>query len=103
MKIGPDPAVSVLVVVAGVLLLLGLWLKRRVVGSPEPEAPISMGGFGMAELREMHRRGELSDEEFERAKEKLVARMKARADAKELPPDDRSRPKDLDLIRDVEP
>ena len=107
----PDPTaiwdtlgrVLLVVVAAIVLLVLGLWLKRRIVGSPEPEAPIPMGGFGMSELRKMRDRGELSEEEFERARAKLVARAKAHADAEEVTPDDRPQPKDLDLVRDIEP
>lgn len=107
----PDPTaiwhtlgrVLLVVIAAIVLLVLGLWVKRRIVGVPEPEAPMLMGGFGIGELRKMRDRGELSDEEFERARDKLVARAKAQADADDLPPDDRPRSKDLDLVRDVEP
>ena len=95
--------VLLVVVVAIVLLTLGLWLKRRVMGEPEADGGVPSGGFGLGELRRMRDRGEITGEEYERAREKLVERAKAHAGTEDATPDDRASPKDLDLIRDVEP
>jgi hypothetical protein len=57
------------------LLLVGffvvMWIKKRV---QEPEQPVSVG-FSLSDLRQMHQSGQLSDEEYERARTKLVATL----------------------------
>lgn len=64
-----------LVLVAAVIG--GFWLvtilKRRLK-STDDEAPSL--GFSLADLRELHRSGKLSDEEFERARTKMAASLK---------------------------
>ncbi|MEM7809096.1 MAG: hypothetical protein AAF561_13385 [Planctomycetota bacterium] len=86
-----------------VLLLIGLWAKRHFLDDDEPEG-ISMSGFGIGELRRLHKDGKLSDAEFERARNRLVATAKREhlEDEAEAPPADRPRGKNLDLIRDLE-
>jgi hypothetical protein len=41
----------------------------------ETDEPASLG-FSLSDLRELHRSGKLSDEEFERARTKMAASMK---------------------------
>jgi hypothetical protein len=54
------------VVVAGVIIM---WLHRRV----RSDQPSGGDGFTLHDLRQLHARGELSDEEFERARESVIA------------------------------
>ena len=93
------------VTVAIVLLVIGLWLKRRILGGPEPDLSLRSAGFGVGDLRRMRDAGELSEGEFERARAKLVAgaRRMANEEAGDPPAErDKVRGKDLDLIHDVE-
>lgn len=64
---------GLLVIVGGVVLL---HLRRRL-GRDESAPPT---GFTLHELREMHARGELTDEEFERARTALLAGVRRSAD-----------------------
>ncbi|MEM6562077.1 MAG: SHOCT domain-containing protein [Planctomycetota bacterium] len=74
----------------------------------QPDAPV---GFGLSELRELRRKGEITEEEFDRMKANIVEahtraqRRDAEAAAKlgqdKLPTDDLKveRPKNLDLMQ----
>jgi len=62
--------ILVAVVVFGFVLVL--WIKRRL--RPQEEQPAI--GFSLADLRELHRSGKISDEEFERARGKMVASLR---------------------------
>lgn len=53
-------------VIAG--YVLATWVRNKL---REPDDPTS-GGFTLGDLRDMHRNGQLSDEEFERAKQRLI-------------------------------
>jgi hypothetical protein len=57
------------VVVAGAFLVL--WLRRRTFGS-QASGPVPAGGFTLGDLRQLYKSGQLSEEEFNRAKEKIV-------------------------------
>ena len=63
-----------------VLLIVGMVaaarLKRRI---KQEDAPAPALGFTLSDLRQMHRAGPLTDEEFNRAKEKIVAASQAAA------------------------
>ena len=48
-----------------------LWLRRRFWG-PE-DAGVPGVGFTLGDLRQLHKSGQISEEEFTRAKEKIVA------------------------------
>lgn len=51
------------------------WLRKWM---KEEDIPSAGGtGFGLSELRRMHARGELTDEEYERARGKMTASAKA--------------------------
>ena len=63
-------------VLIGVLIVLFLgviWLKRWMMGSPETTKP---AGFTLSDLRELRRAGQMTDEEFEKAKALLVGNLK---------------------------
>ena len=69
-----------LLIVGGILLVLVIvgfvivsYLRRQVLEQSEDQA----GGFSLAQLRQMHRDGKLSDAEFEKSKAILVATIKA--------------------------
>jgi len=59
-------------VVAGFMAIA--WLRKWV---KEDDIPGGGAGFGLSELRQMHARGELSNEEYERARAKMTASAKA--------------------------
>jgi len=63
------------------LLLIGLvmagfwlvtWVKKKVKEPDETPA----AAFSLADLRQLHRSGKLSDEEYERARSKMVEALK---------------------------
>ena len=64
-----------------VLVILGfvlvLWVKRRLRDDSDAKN-VKPLGFSLSDLRELHRNGHMSDEEFERAKEKIIGAAKAR-------------------------
>ena len=70
----------------GVLLLLvvGLfvivwWVRRRL----SPNEDFHGEGFTLGDLRRLHKSGQLSDEEFEKAKAGMIAAAQAAAQRKE--------------------
>ena len=82
---------SLVLIVALVVMFIGIaWLRRWMAGPAEPAGGT---GFTLSDLREMHRKGQLSDEEFERAKLQMVAT--ARAAANKPKPDAPGGPSDL--------
>jgi hypothetical protein len=52
-------------------------LRRRI---KQDDAPTPALGFTLSDLRQMHRAGQLTDDEFNRAKEKIVAASQAAAE-----------------------
>jgi uncharacterized membrane protein len=60
------------VVIAGFVLVA--WVKRRL---KQPDTGPTLG-FSLADLRELHRTGKISDEEYERARGKMAASLKKR-------------------------
>ena len=72
------------------LIVVGLVIvshvRRRLNAADEPDAS---GGFMLSDLRRLHKEGQMSDEEFERAKARVIeaakrasARDAAKADGK---------------------
>jgi hypothetical protein len=59
--------IGVVAVLAAVVAYVRRWMFSN------EDAPISPGGFTLSDLRQLHRDGKMSDEEFERAKARLVA------------------------------
>ena len=66
-----------LIVLLGVIIVGGaiIYVARRYVNAASGEAS---AGFTLHDLREMHRAGEISDEEFARAKSQMIGRTAAR-------------------------
>ncbi|MEO0513857.1 MAG: SHOCT domain-containing protein [Planctomycetota bacterium] len=67
---------------AAVVLGVAFFLIRKRLASMDDESP-AVGnplGFTLADLRQMHAEGQLSDEEFDFAKRKMVAKAKAELD-----------------------
>jgi hypothetical protein len=65
-------AVLILFIVGAFMVVM--WLRRWI---KEDDVPTAKIGFSLTDLRELHRRGEMSDDEFERARAKMTAAAKA--------------------------
>ena len=66
---------SLVLIALVVLAFVGIaWLRKWMKAD---DAPVGATGFGLSELREMHRRGQLTDEEYERARGKITTAAKA--------------------------
>lgn len=61
----------VLAVVAIAGFLVATWARKRLRPTDEPQA----SGFSLDELRRLHKSGQLSDVEYERARSKVVAAL----------------------------
>jgi len=64
---------GLLVVLVIVVVVVALVLRKRFTGS-EPQMPAT--GFSISDLRDMHRKGQISDKEFESAKTLVVGRSR---------------------------
>jgi hypothetical protein len=58
-------------------------LVRRKLLDEQPEAP---AGFTLPDLRQLHKEGKISDEEFERAKARIISATQAALKRKEQQP-----------------
>ena len=67
----------VLVVVLILGLVVVMYVRRQIT---EPDAPSHIG-FTLSDLRQMHKRGQMTDEEFEKAKAKIIGAAKSKAQA----------------------
>ena len=70
-------SVVMMALVVGGFLLVS-WVRRQL---KEPDQGTS-GGFTLADLREMRKKGQISEEEFEKAKTQMNAAIKAAAERK---------------------
>ena len=90
----PTDEVSISRIVVWSLVMIGViivgWLivaqvKRRLQG-PDDDATGTGGiGFTLSDLRQMHKSGQISDEEFERAKGKIVEAARRSAERMGVP------------------
>jgi hypothetical protein len=69
----------VLVVVLLVLFTVVAWLRKWTSRQDEPSQTPGTG-FTLRELREMHEQGQITDQEFERTRAKVVQDAKTAAD-----------------------
>ncbi|HWE01583.1 MAG TPA: SHOCT domain-containing protein [Tepidisphaeraceae bacterium] len=60
-------------------------VKKRM-RDDDVSAPGAAAGFSLSDLRQLHRQGQISDDEFERAKEKIIGAAKKGARANALKP-----------------
>jgi hypothetical protein len=72
-----------LVVLVGFGAYAVIWLRRRYWGSEGDEVPHV--GFTLGDLRHLHKSGKISQEEFERAKVKIVEAAKRAAERQAQP------------------
>jgi hypothetical protein len=85
-----------LLVLVGVVIVgtVVIYFVRRSI---QNEAGTSAGGFTLQDLRELHAAGELSDDEYQRARAAMIGRVKAQPNASRThshhrPRDDDARP-----------
>ena len=84
------------------LLLIGFYAVTRLRHWMREDEPAVGIGFTLSDLRQLHREGKMTDEEFERAKAKIVAGAKAMA-AKLPDPLARNRRRDNDQQQQSKP
>ncbi len=77
------PCLFLLILVAGGAYAV-MWLRKRYWGTDDDEVPFV--GFTLGDLRTLHKSGRLSQEEFEKAKEKIVAAAQRAAERDAKPP-----------------
>ena len=103
--------ILLILVVAVTLFVVALWAKGRWFGGPDPGVTTGgvVGGFTISDLKRMRDSGEISDDEFERARERIVVTARREMSDEADAADDPERPqvgspitKDVDLIRDAE-
>ena len=73
----------VIIVIAGAYAVI--WLRRRYWG-PDEDGGVPHVGFTLGDLRQLHKSGRLTEEEFQRAKEKIVAAAQRRGGAEDARP-----------------
>ncbi len=67
--------IAIAAVVAAAIAWIVWWMFKRL--NATDDAPPFQAGFTLASLRDLHRNGELTDEEYNRAKAQLIAGIKA--------------------------
>jgi hypothetical protein len=81
---GVSPVLFVWLLVVAALVFVGYlmisWLRKGLTGDDTDSAP---AGFTLSDLRELHRTGKMTTEEFERAKTQMVATIQAAMARKE--------------------
>jgi len=75
--------VLIVFLVAGFMLVAAVKKRMR---DDEVSAPGAAAGFTLSDLRQLHREGQISNEEFERAKEKIIGAAKKGARKNALKP-----------------
>ena len=63
------PWLGLLCVIVLILGVLAMWIRARLRTPGNPTGD----GYTLVDLRQMHARGELSDEEFDKAREAMIA------------------------------
>lgn len=103
--------ILLILTVSVVTIVVALWVKGKWFGHPQRQdyGEGLAGGFTVGDLRRMRDAGELSDEEFERARERIVVAAKRQVETEtraagnpDAPRPDAPQTKDVDLIREAE-
>jgi len=76
---GPIIIASLVLIGLGVAgFLLVSWVRRRMLESDGDTSDASrQAGFSLFELRQLHKQGKLTDEEFARARDAMTAKLRA--------------------------
>jgi len=82
---------GIIVAAAIVLVIVGVIVRKRFQDDDAPAMPTA---FTLSDLRQMHQQGQLTDEEFDRAKKAMLARSRAAYQGDEPEPDDQPEPTD---------
>jgi hypothetical protein len=77
------PTIGIVILVGG--LFGAIWFLRKKVKEPQELMDIPPAGFTLTDLRDLLKSGQISQAEFERAKEKLLAEAKKEAHVKQPP------------------
>lgn len=85
-----NPALDLFKSVGGALLALALvavigWVAITRIRAWMRQPDDIDEGFTLADLRRLHREGQLSDEEFERAQEQIIAVVRSKPSKKDVP------------------
>src|SRR5215212_2611774 len=64
-------SVVVLLLCAGLFWAFS-WLRKRMKGEDDDISAVPAAGFTLADIRDLHKRGQMSAEEYERAKAKIL-------------------------------
>ena len=80
----PLNAILWLIAALIVLFVVTVWVRRYFLKGDDPAAS-SPAGFTLGDLRQLHKNGQMTDEEFERAKAQVVAAMKKAAERAAAP------------------
>lgn len=94
--------ILLMIIIGVVLVLLTLWFKKWLLGQPERTARHGPG-FSLHDLRRLRDSGQISPEEYERARDLLVARSHTQG-ARAAGPEEAAREavKDVDVLGERE-
>jgi hypothetical protein len=67
-----------LVLIVLILVAFFVVMRMRAWLQQDDDAPVGIG-FSLSDLRQLHRAGKMTDEEYEKAREKIVGAAKAMA------------------------
>ena len=87
---------AVLLATAFIMGVVFFWLRKRLAAMDDDSpAAVNPLGFTLSDLRQMHDAGQISDEEFDFAKRKMIAKTKAKLDSENAPSDEEPEVEDL--------
>ena len=83
----------ILAIVLVLIFAASVWFARKsIFGWMNSTNDIVGEGFTLSDLRELHKRGAMTDEEFERAKSQIVQSVQAAAARKAAPTPEKKPP-----------
>ncbi|MEM9913328.1 MAG: SHOCT domain-containing protein [Planctomycetota bacterium] len=87
---------AVLLATAFIMGVAFFWLRKRLAAMDDDSSTaVNPLGFTLSDLRQMHDAGQISDEEFDFAKRKMIAKTKAKLESDNAPGDDEPEVEDL--------
>jgi cytochrome c-type biogenesis protein CcmH/NrfG len=76
---------GVLIVIVIIGAIAVLWARRRMRGDDADIADVPVAGFTLGDLKRLHQAGQISNEEFEKARATVVAATKRAAERMAVP------------------